>query len=431
MSQRRNRLGSWWWLGALIGTTIACGSGAKAPKTAAEPAPNLGGSKPLAPAAGSDAGAKPSDLPVGDAAAPSPGPITGPSADAGADVDLQPSGDGAPASDLALPPGAGKDTVVVEAFKAAHIYFLNVNDKVDNRRSAYVTSEFPPAGGVGRAVTLRIRLGCPSGRCDGYDRWGLIGIPHGEGDAETITEIARFVTPYGREAEWTIDVTELAPLLAGSVKLIAKIDTWVGPGHQLGDGWLFDASFVFSPAQANTRVPKAVIPLWDIESFEVGDPAKPSAPTVASKSVPIPAGATAITLRSIITGHGQGNHENCAEFCPKNHGYQVSGKPFQTRIWRDDCATTAVRPQPRGAAPFAPRAGWCPGAMVRPWTVDVTAAHKPGSPATVAYQLEPFVNTCRPTAPVCSGCVFKTSCAYDNGLHTAPSYLHSALLIVY
>jgi hypothetical protein len=138
-----------------------------------------------------------------------------------------------------------------------------------------------------------------------------------------------------------------------------------------------------------------------------------------------------VEIRSIITGHGQGNLQNCAEFCPKMHSFRVGGMEFASRIWRDDCATTAVRPQPRGASPFAPRAGWCPGAAVRPWSVDVTSAVKQGASTTVEYAHEPYENSCRPDAPVCRGCVFNTPCAYDSGLHTPPNYLHSALLIIY
>jgi hypothetical protein len=50
---------------------------------------------------------------------------------------------------------------------------------------------------------------------------------------------------------------------------------------------------------------------------------------------------------------------------------------------------------------------------------------------TVGYDVEAYENTCRPTAPVCQGCVFGTSCANDGGSHTEPHFTNSVLLIGY
>src|SRR5204862_4144521 len=115
----------------------------------------------------------------------------------------------------------------------------------------------------------------------------------------------------------------------------------------------------------------------------------------------------------------------------------------EQRLWREDCTSfctlTTVggrsfcKESPTGAVGSvrAPRANWCPGALVAPWTVDVTGSVKPGATATVAYVAPPYENTCRPGVAVCEGCAFNTGCDYNNGLHTSPKYLHSAVLIVY
>jgi hypothetical protein len=183
--------------------------------------------------------------------------------------------------------------------------------------------------------------------------------------------------------------------------------------------------------------------VWDVATFDYGDPAKPV--SIPDRMVPIPADIDAVEVRSFITGHGQGNLQNCGEFCPKMHTYTVGGMSFQKRIWRDDCAsfctlTTApgtghqfCKESPTGAVGSvrAPRANWCPGALVNAWSFDVTAAAKPGATATISYAPEPYENSCRPGVAVCQGCVFNTPCDYDNGLHTSPKVLHSALLILY
>ncbi|HLT37627.1 MAG TPA: peptide-N-glycosidase F-related protein, partial [Enhygromyxa sp.] len=142
-----------------------------------------------------------------------------------------------------------------------------------------------------------------------------------------------------------------------------------------------------------------------------------------------PAEADAVSLRSIITGHGQGNLHNCAEFCPRNHGFLVVEQPFVREIWRDDCDQTPIEGQ-QGTWQY-PRAGWCPGAEVIPWLEDVSAAAPAGQSVTVSYDVETYENSCRPDAPVCTGCALGTGCEYDGGNHTPPIYDLSAMLIAY
>ena len=93
---------------------------------------------------------------------------------------------------------------------------------------------------------------------------------------------------------------------------------------------------------------------------------------------------------------------------------------------RSDCATTAA-PNQQGTWQYA-RAGWCPGAIVRPWTSDFAAAA--GSLA-ISYDVAPYDNTCRPDAPTCTGCVFGTGCDYNDGSHTEPGWEQSAVLVLY
>ena len=171
------------------------------------------------------------------------------------------------------------------------------------------------------------------------------------------------------------------------------------------------------------RLPIAVVPLWDDMRFDYGDPAKPVAAAVTPRTPAIPAEAGKVELRAFITGHGQGNLENCAEFCRRTHAFSVGGMRFERLLWRDDCARTGAPGQAGNTR--SPRAGWCPGADVLPWVVDVSAAAKPG--VTVSYEVRPYENTCRPDAPACS-C---GDCAFNNMGHTAPFYQFSAALIVY
>jgi hypothetical protein len=105
----------------------------------------------------------------------------------------------------------------------------------------------------------------------------------------------------------------------------------------------------------------------------------------------------------------------------------VGDRSFDRSIWRDDCATTAVPNQP-GTWQYA-RAGWCPGAGVRPWVEE--AGVSAGSRVTVSWTPQGYENSCRPGVQTCTGCTLGTGCDYDGGRHTEPYYQLSAFLVVY
>jgi hypothetical protein len=171
------------------------------------------------------------------------------------------------------------------------------------------------------------------------------------------------------------------------------------------------------------------MPVWDEMLFLYGDPKMPVSASVQPRTITLPQGATAAELRSFITGHGQGNLDNCSEFCEKLHSFTVGSQSIQRSVWRADCQTSTVPGQNGNVAP--PRAGWCPGATVVPWVQDVTASVTSGQPVTVGYGVADYVNTCRPDSPVCAGCAFSPICAYNGMDHTKPVYALSAALVVY
>ncbi len=316
----------------------------------------------------------------------------------------------------------GADATVV-GFDDAHVYF-----GAENRRTVDQAVSFPAAGQRYASVTLQLGLGCPDGGCDWWDRLGHLslvvagaGTPEPEDDVEL--ELARFITPYRVADTYTVDVTALQRLLEGEATLRVFIDTWVGPGHANGAGWLVDASFQFVGG-APTEEPFQVLPLWSPTSVVYGDPTRPTERTAVGE---IPDGVVRAELISLITGHGQGNAGNCAEFCSKQHTYQVNGQAVTRPVWRDDCATTAT-PGQQGTWMY-PRAGWCPGAMVTPWVAPLDALA--AGPLTVTYDVEAYDNSCRPDAAQCSGCTLGTGCDYDGGAHTEPRFEQSALLVLY
>jgi hypothetical protein len=321
------------------------------------------------------------------------------------------------------PDPSGPD-VTVTGFEATQVSFTGS----DNRRVVDVEATFPEAGSYA-SIVLHLTLGCPSGKCDAWDRFGTFGIVTKKGDKpenDTVVELARYMTPYGVGGTWDFDVTDLRPLLKGKVTLRAFIDTWVGPGSPYGNGWTLTTTFDMVGGVPE-REAIAVLPVWTMHAGAYGDPAKPLSTSFPPQKVAPPAGASSFALRTFVTGHGQGNLDNCAEFCPREHTLTVGGTPYAQKIWRTDCATTTV-PGQKGTYKLS-RAGWCPGADVRAWTLDVTPDVK--GETTIAYDVAKYENTCRPDAATCAGCSLGTDCKYDGGNHTEPVYYVSTLLIAY
>jgi hypothetical protein len=321
-------------------------------------------------------------------------------------------------------PVAGADADVT-AFDKTPVYFTGS----DNQRVVDAPVSFPATGAY-QQIMLHLALACPMGGCDVYDRFGTLGLvtkKGQDGGPDTVVELARFITPFHVGAAWDLDVTDLRPLLTGDVTLQVFIDTWVGPGSPYGAGWLFSASFTMTGG-IPSPLPVAAVPVWTPVDVTYGDPAQTIASQVPPASITLPH-ASSYTLRTFVTGHGQGNAENCSEFCSKTHTITAGSTPHAQTIWRTDCATTAA-PGQQGTYMYS-RAGWCPGADVKPWTIDVTADVAGSSTATFSYDVEAYVNTCRPDASPCTGCTLGTGCAYDGGAHTQPNYWLSTLLIAY
>jgi len=339
------------------------------------------------------------------------------SADATADTAIE---DSAPATI----PGQNQ---AVRAMQGVEVYFTGS----ENRRQVEQPVTFPPANETFSSINLHFALSCPAGSCDRWDRVGSYGLVLANGsESPTYLELSRFITPYGVGAEWDVDVTDLRPLLTGEQTSRVFIDTWVGPGSSSGNGWSVTTTFEFVGGTPAREV-LAAIPVWqganENRRVVYGDPARSIPSQLPAVDVALPEDTTSAALRTFITGHGQGNANNCAEFCPRDHTFLVNAVPYTENIWRDDCLTTAA-PNQRGNLQYA-RAGWCPGAKVYDWTIDLGAVS--GPTLTIGYDVQAFENSCRPDANPCAGCTLGSGCAYNESSHTEPNYQLSAVVIAY
>jgi hypothetical protein len=145
--------------------------------------------------------------------------------------------------------------------------------------------------------------------------------------------------------------------------------------------------------------------------------------------VDIDPGAEAAKVRAIVTGHGQGNTDNAAEFSYKWHKWIVNGQEYEHYLWRSDCNQNPCRPQ--GGTWSYSRAGWCPGDKVTPWDSDISDVATPGTTIEINYDIQPYVNLCRPNNPDCVNGITCADCNYNSTGHTEPNYNVNTQLILY
>jgi hypothetical protein len=295
------------------------------------------------------------------------------------------------------------------------------------------TFAFPPSGAWSE-ILLFYTIECPEapGDCDPWDRLGHVRvISHDSTGAEVHYEIARIVTPYDitgsgypGSCTWIIDVSDYETLLRDSVTLRSYIETWIG-----GDrGWIVTIRFAFIPGETELE-PYQITNLWTYDYLVFGDPARPIEDYLVPVEVSLDPQAVAFKVVATVTGHGQGNTDNAAEFARKWHEIRVGETIYGHYLWRPNCAANECSPQ--GGTWSLPRAGWCPGKDVRPWGVDITSAVSPGAVATLDYNIEAYENLCRPDNPECRDGVTCGDCDYNSTGHTEPNFCFNAQLIQY
>lgn len=269
-------------------------------------------------------------------------------------------------------------------FSAIQGKHLIAVDKVVNDASRHTIRQkvqFPTdAAAAGRAILTLTLAPTPRG-LDAWDRFASVRLHHKDGQTY---ELVRYITPYRRAWEWTIDVSDLTPLFTGDAELEVFCETY-------GEGWTVSVAFDFYQGMRTDGLrPVKVINLWN-GNFPIGYAKQPFEKAVTPKTFNVPSKTAAVKVRTMVTGHGMSpNTGNAGEFYALWRRIEVGERQWYDLLWKTDVYLNPVRPQ-GGTWKFS-RAGWAPGSIAEAWTVDITGAIKVGSPVTVGYGLEPFVN---------------------------------------
>lgn len=242
-------------------------------------------------------------------------------------------------------------------------------------------------------ILLHITLECPSGGCDPWDQPAKLSVLN-QGSS---WEIARYITPYMKACgPWIVDVTDFKDILEGEVTFHSYVQVWGSSGWSVH----IDLELV----EGNPAFPfSKITPLWTEDYMVYGDPDIED--DLAPASLTIDSNTEANHVRMTISGHGQGNTENAAEFSPKTHHFEIDGASINEHyLWKSDCAINICDDQ-SGTWTLS-RAGWCPGEAVAPYIVNTDLAS--GTTSTIDYELEEYTNF--------------LNTGYNGSSHTEPHY---------
>ncbi len=253
-------------------------------------------------------------------------------------------------------------------------------------------------------INLTIDLNCPVGGCDPWDQPALLNIVKDGAEME----IARYITPFGVACGgWEYDITDFKPLLAGKAVFESIVRVWGA------SGWLVSMDIDFVPGTPD--YPYILVDkLWNENNWVYGDTAiSYDLPVV---TVPINPNTESAKIRMTVSGHGQGNTMNAAEFAEFTHHIWVDGsQAFDMHLWKDDCNENTCSPQ-SGTYLYS-RAGWCPGQDVQPWEFNLEGLFTPGSDIDLDFVLADYINY--------------LNTGYNGSSHTEPHFRIQAYLVQY
>ena len=244
-------------------------------------------------------------------------------------------------------------------------------------------------------MLLNIDLNCPPGGCGAWDVLADLRAITASGTYE----IARYITPYGIACGgWVVDITDFKSVLGGEVEFLTSITVYTE------QGWLLDMSIDLIDNDAQDTY-SHLTPLWEKGYQVYGDP--DISYDLEKYTVDVQNNTDNNHVRMTISGHGQGNTFNAAEFYNVNHELEIDGSSFHTHnVWKSDCAQNPCDDQ-AGTWLFS-RAGWCPGQEVIPYIINTGSAASAGASVELDYVLQEYTNL--------------LNTGYNNTDHTEPYF---------
>ncbi len=250
------------------------------------------------------------------------------------------------------------------------------------------------------SVMMYIRLECPSGGCDPWDRFANILVKNS--DTNQWYEMARHITPYGvgnsvLERGLEVDVTDFKSLLVGNVELKTYAETWVS------SGWVISLEFDFLAGEPDYKYYQ-ITPVIQFNNNslsgvpyggENGVTELDETKFDLKKSISIGSNIKSAHFRTIISGWGHATPADsdgraCAEWCFRTHKIKIDNTDkFSHYMGPIGCSSNPITNQGGNWSPD--RAGWCPG-MIVPVRIDQFNSDISNSTIDFEYYFEPWTN---------------------------------------
>jgi len=259
-------------------------------------------------------------------------------------------------------------------------------------------------------MEVELLRGCPDADgnysdagCDEYDRIAHLYLC--ESDGSDCKEIARWITPFGRQPHHLTDITPFISSLRPGGNKIFKFQE---------SGWpnsLITLKLRLHNGVPEGGSPKEIQPIWNgtVQFNPSYNDNRP--PQVFS----VPENAEKVEFVAYITGHGWGSAGcfNCCEFCNSRHIFEINGgvytfdKDYPNASSSNYCMqpTTIVQgviPNQGGTWGYG-RAGWCPGMDVHPYITDITDYVSIGEDNIIDYSACRVSGNNCVTPPTCNG----------------------------
>ena len=250
------------------------------------------------------------------------------------------------------------------------------------------------------SIMMYIRLECPSGGCDPWDRFANILVKNS--DTNQWYEMARHITPYGvgnsvLDRGLEVDVTDFKSLLVGNVELKTYAETWVS------SGWVISLEFDFLAGEPDYKYYQ-ITPVIQFNNNslsgvpyggENGVTELDETKFDLKKSISLGSNIKSAHFRTIISGWGHATPADsdgraCAEWCFRTHKIKIDNTDkFSHYMGPIGCSSNPITNQGGNWSPD--RAGWCPG-MVVPVRIDQFNSDISNSTIDFEYYFQPWTN---------------------------------------
>ena len=246
--------------------------------------------------------------------------------------------------------------------------------------------------------SVSVEVNCPARtpfQCSEWDRIAQVDLCVDGETCEDTRELVRWITPYWRHGRriWEIDASPMIALLQSGSESWFRVT--MGPSWERATERDVRVALRFSDegSERASGAERAFVGgTFDTEYNASKEPF----------TFTPPATATRVEVVTLLSGHGQEEANNCAEWCDHRHVYTVNDTALDAIQHEGSigstsgCAPSAAQGLPPGQwGNWAPeRAYWCPGLPVEMIRHDITSLVTPGAENTIAY--EGFFGTAAP-----------------------------------